>query len=113
MSHFVARPQNGLIKLKVDYEFQPLAMKPKWRKRFDIRRTAERFLRILAGFKTFPERRGAEGRIAGRPFLCFFLFDVKRKKVPSGGATPVPTLKNNAAGLKKREHQHRFATRKN
>jgi hypothetical protein len=84
----MAKPQNELIMPKVDYEFQPIAMKPEWRKRFEIRRAAERFLRILAVLKPFRERRGAVGRIAGRPFLCFFLFDVKRKKAPSGGATP-------------------------
>jgi hypothetical protein len=62
LSHFVARPQNELIKLKVDYKFQPLAMKPEWNKRFENRRTVERFLRILAVLKRFLERRGPAGR---------------------------------------------------
>jgi hypothetical protein len=84
----VGLTQNKLIKLGVDFEFQPLAMRPEWRKHFEIRRTVERFLRILAVLKRFLERRAPEGRIAGRPFLCFFLFDAKRKKASWGVATP-------------------------
>jgi hypothetical protein len=43
VSHFVGFPQNELIKLKMENEFQPLAMKPKRRKHFENRRTVERF----------------------------------------------------------------------
>ncbi len=46
-------------------------------------------MRILTVLKTSLKRREPEGQGTGRPFLCFFLFDVKRKKASSGDATPV------------------------
>ena len=39
------------------------------------------FLTVL---KTTVERREPGGQVVGRPFLCFFLFGVKRKKALSG-----------------------------